>query len=79
MSNHVEIFDNIVFVLSQFAETDKALNSAEVERRLGVSKRTAQRLCKSLHESGWLYFKKHGCDKLYFASEKTKKLFGEKS
>lgn len=52
MSNYVEIFDNIIFVLSQFAETDKALNSAEVEHKLGVSKRTAQRICKSLSESG---------------------------
>ncbi|HCK30110.1 MAG TPA: hypothetical protein DIT34_05505 [Acinetobacter ursingii] len=78
MSNYVEIFDNIVFVLSQFAETDKALNSAEVEHKLGVSKRTAQRICKSLSESGWLYFKRVGHDKLYFASEKTKRLFGDK-
>ncbi len=78
MSNYVEIFDNIIFVLSQFAETDKALNTEEVELKLGVSKRTAQRLCKSLSESGWLYFKRVGHDKLYFASGKTKRLFGDK-
>lgn len=78
MSNYVEIFDNIIFVLSQFAETDKALNTEEVELKLGVSKRTAQRLCKSLSEPGWLYFKRVGHDKLYFASEKTKRLFGDK-
>ena len=78
MSSYTEIFDDMIYVLSQFAQTDKALNSAEIECRLGCSRRTAQRLTKALSESGWLYFKKIGCDKLYFATEKTKRMFGDK-
>ena len=76
MSTHTEIFDNMIYVLSQFAQSEKALNTDEVAYRLDMSRRTAQRLTKALTESGWLGFKKVGCSKLYFASEKTKKLFG---
>lgn len=76
MSRHTEIFDNMIYVLSQFAQSDKALNTDEVAYRLDMSRRTAQRLTKSLTESGWLGFKKVGCSKLYFANDKTKELFG---
>ncbi|WP_151707678.1 helix-turn-helix domain-containing protein [Acinetobacter junii] len=76
MSTHTEIFDNMIYVLSQFAQSDKALNTDEVAYRLDMSRRTAQRLTKSLTESGWLGFKKVGCSKLYFANDKTKELFG---
>ena len=76
MSTHTEIFDNMVYVLSQFAQSDKALNTEEIAYRLSMSQRTAQRITKSLNELGWLEFKSVNKSKLYFASEKTKKLFG---
>ncbi len=76
MSTHTEIFDNMIYVLSQFAQSEKALNTDEVAYRLDMSRRTAQRLTKALTESGWLGFKKVGCSKLYFANDKTKDLFG---
>ena len=76
MSTHTEIFDNMVYVLSQFAQSDKALNTEEVAYRLSMSQRTAQRVTKSLTQSGWLGFKRVGRSNLYFANEKTKKLFG---
>lgn len=76
MSTHTEIFDKMIYVLSQFAQSDKALNTDEVAYRLDMSRRTAQRITKSLTESGWLGFKKVGCSKLYFANDKTKELFG---
>ena len=58
MSTHTEIFDNMIYVLSQFAQSEKALNTDEVAYRLDMSRRTAQRLTKALTESGWLGFKK---------------------
>ena len=76
MSTHTEIFDNMIYVLSQFAQSDKALNTEEIAYRLSMSQRTAQRVTKSLTQSGWLGFKRVGRSKLYFASEKTKKFFG---
>lgn len=76
MSTHTEIFDNMIYVLSQFAQSEKALNTDEVAYRLDMSRRAAQRLTKALTESGWLGFKKVGCSKLYFANDKTKELFG---
>ena len=76
MSTHTEIFDNMVYVLSQFAQSDKALNTEEIAYRLSMSRRTAQRVTKSLTELGWLEFKSVNKSKLYFASEKTKKFFG---
>ena len=76
MSTHTEIFNNMIYVLSQFAQSDKALNTDEVACRLDMSRRTAQRLTRALAESGWLGFKKVGRSKLYFANDKTKKLFG---
>ncbi len=75
MSTHTEIFNNMIHVLSQFAQSDKALNTEEIAYQLSMSKRTAQRITKSLTESGWLGFKRVGCSKLYFANEKTKNLF----
>ena len=75
MSTQTEIFDNMIYVLSQFAQSEKALNTDEVAYRLDMSRRTAQRLTKALTESGWLGFKKVGCSKLYFANDKTKELF----
>lgn len=77
MSNYTEIFDSMIFVLSQFTQSDKPLGVKEIEYRLGISKRTAQRITKALNESGWLDFKKAGCSKLYFATDKAKQLFGE--
>lgn len=65
----------MIYILSQFAQSDKALNTDEVACRLDMSRRTAQRLTKALSESGWLGFKKVGCSKLYFANDKTKDLF----
>lgn len=76
MSTHTEIFDNMIYVLSQFAQSEKALNTDEVAYRLDMSRRAAQRLTKALTESGWFGFKKVGCSKLYFANDKTKELFG---
>ena len=76
MSTHTEIFDKMIYVLSQFAQSEKALNTDEVAYRLDMSRRTAQRLTKALTESGWLGFKKVGSSKLYFANDKTKELFG---
>ena len=76
MSNYITVFENMLFALRQFAESDKALNTKEIQYRLGVGKRTAQRMTKELHESGWLGFKKVGNSKLYFATDKAKQLFG---
>lgn len=76
MSNYMNIFENILFTLRQFVESDKALNTEEIAYRLSVSNRTAQRMTKELHESGWLEFKKFGGSKLYFATDKAKQLFG---
>ena len=76
MSTHTEIFDNMIYVLSQFAQSHKALNTHEVASQLNINLRTAQRITKSLNELGWLEFKRVGRSNLYFASEKTKKLFG---
>ena len=76
MSTYAKIFDNMIYVLSQFAQSDKALNTEEIAYRLSMSQRTAQRITKSLNELGWLEFKSVNKSKLYFASEKTKKLFG---
>ena len=76
MSTYAKIFDNMVYVLSQFAQSDKALNTEEIAYRLSMSQRTAQRITKSLNELGWLEFKRVGRSNLYFANEKTKKLFG---
>ena len=76
MSTYAKIFDNMVYVLSQFAQSDKALNTEEIAYRLSISQRTAQRVTKSLTELGWLEFKSVNKSKLYFSSEKTKKLFG---
>ncbi|MDR3027282.1 MAG: hypothetical protein LBV35_02360 [Acinetobacter sp.] len=75
MSNYTEIFDTMIFTLSQFAQSEKALNSKEIQHLLGVSQRTAQRITKSLAESGWLDSKKVGCANLYVATDKAKKLF----
>ena len=75
MNTHTEIFDNMIYVLSQFAQSEKALNTDEVAYRLDMSRRTAKRLTKALTESGWLGFKKVGRSKLYFANDKTKELF----
>ena len=76
MSTHTEIFDNMIYVLSQFAQSHKALNTHEVASQLNINLRTAQRITKSLNELGWLGFKRVGRSNLYFANEKTKKLFG---
>lgn len=76
MSNYTEIFDTMIYTLSQFVQSDKALNSDEVKQLLGVSKRTAQRISKSLAESDWLESKKIGQSNLYIATEKAKQLFG---
>ena len=76
MSTYAKIFDNMIYVLSQFAQSDKALNTEEIAYRLSMSQRTAQRITKSLTELGWLEFKSVNKSKLYFASEKTKKFFG---
>ena len=76
MSNYINIFENTLFALKQFVESDKALNIKEIEYRLSVGKRTAQRMTKELHESGWLEFRKVGKSKLYFATDKAKQLFG---
>lgn len=77
MSNYTEIFDSMIFTLSQFAQSDKPLGVKEIEYRLGVSRRKAQRVTKELSESGWLDFEKAGRSKLYFATDKAKQLFGE--
>ena len=76
MSNYTEIFDTMIFTLSQFVKSEKALNSKEIQQLLGVSQRTAQRITKSLAESGWLESKKVGCANLYFATDKSKQMFG---
>ena len=76
MSTYAKIFDNMVYVLSQFAQSDKALNTEEVAYRLSMSQRTAQRVTKSLTQSGWLGFKRVGRSNLYKKKKKTKKLFG---
>ena len=76
MSTHTKIFDNMVYVLSQFSQSHKALNTHEVASQLNINLRTAQRITKSLNELGWLEFKSVNKSKLYFASEKTKKFFG---
>lgn len=78
MSNYTEIFDTMIFTLSQFAKSEKALNSKEFQYLLGVSQRTAQRITKALAQSGWLESKKIGCANLYVATDKTKQLFGVK-
>lgn len=75
MSTYTEIFDTMIFTLSQFAQSEKALNAKEIQHLLDVSQRTAQRLCKMLSESGWLECKKVGSAKLYSATDKTKQLF----
>lgn len=75
MSTYVEIFDTLIFALNQFVKSEKALNSDEVKDLLGVSKRTAQRISKSLAESGWLEAKRVGHENLYFATDKAKQLF----
>lgn len=76
MSTYTEIFDKMIFTLSQFVQSGKALNTKEIQYLLDVSQRTAQRICKELSESGWLECKKVGSAKLYFATEKSKQLFG---
>lgn len=76
VSNYTEIFDTMIFILSQFVQSGKGLNSKEIQHLLGVSQRTAQRISKSLAESGWLESKKVGCANLYFATDKTKQMFG---
>nr|WP_252727927.1 helix-turn-helix domain-containing protein [Acinetobacter sp. Ac_5812] len=68
----------MVFVLSQFAQSNKALNTDEIIYRLGMSRRTVQRITKALKESGWLDYKKVGRNHLYFATDKTMQLFGDK-
>lgn len=75
MSTYTEIFDMMIFTLSQFAQSGKALNTKEIQNLLDVSQRTAQRICKELNESGWLEYRKVGREKLYSASAKTKELF----
>ena len=75
MSTYTEIFDMMIFTLSQFAQSGKALNTKEIQNLLDVSQRTAQRICKELNESGWLEYRKVGHEKLYSASVKTKELF----
>jgi len=75
MSGYVNIFDSMIFVLSQFVQSDKALNTKEIQYRLGFSLRTSQRITKDLAESGWLDVKTIGSQKLYSASDKAKKLF----
>ncbi|QOW45521.1 MULTISPECIES: winged helix-turn-helix domain-containing protein [Acinetobacter] len=75
MSTYTEIFDMMIFTLSQFAQSGKALNTKEIQNLLDVSQRTAQRICKELNESGWLEYRKVGREKLYSASVKTKELF----
>lgn len=75
MSTYTEIFDMMIFTLSQFAQSGKALNTKEIQNLLDVSQRTAQRICKELNESGWLEYRKVGREKLYSASVKTKQLF----
>lgn len=75
MSSYVNIFDTMIFVLSQFVHSEKALNTKEIQYRLGMSLRSTQRITKDLAESGWLDVKTIGRDKLYSASDKAKKLF----
>lgn len=79
MSNYVKTFDSIIFVLSQFLKSEKSLNTTEIQLKLGVSLRTAQRITKALAESGWLDVKYIGRDKFYSASEKSKQLIGVKT
>lgn len=76
MSNYTEIFDSMIFTLSQFAQSEKPLCAKEVAHRLDIGLRTAQRIMKSLYESGWLDSTRSGKSKLYFATDKTKQLFG---
>ena len=76
MSSYINVFENMLFALRQFVESEKALNTDEIAYRLSVSSRTAQRMAKELNESGWLEFKRVGKSKLYFATEKAKQLFG---
>lgn len=63
MSTYTEIFDMMIFTLSQFAQSGKALNTKEIQNLLDVSQRTAQRICKELNESGWLEYRKVGREK----------------
>lgn len=76
MSSYINVFENMLFALRQFVESEKALNTDEIAYRLSVSSRTAQRMAKELNESGWLEFKRVRKSKLYFATEKAKQLFG---
>jgi len=76
MSSYINVFENMLFALRQFVESEKALNTDEIAYKLSVSSRTAQRMAKELSESGWLEFKRVGKCKLYFATEKAKQLFG---
>ena len=76
MSNHINIFEDVLYALRQFVESDKALNTKEIGYRLNVSHRTAQRISKSLHESGWLDCKEINRNRLYLPADKAKQLFG---
>ena len=78
MSSYTEIFDTMIFTLSQFVQSGKALNTDEIQHLLGVSKRTAQRIPKSLTESGWLECRRVGRVNLFSATDKARQLFGVK-
>lgn len=77
VSNHLEIFDNMLFALNQFAKSQKSLCTKEIAHRLNIHIRTSQRITKALREAGWLDFELRGSTKLYFATEKAKRLFGD--
>ncbi|MHA3079665.1 hypothetical protein [Acinetobacter sp. ANC 5502] len=74
--NNILIFEEVLCTLHHFVESPKALNAREIEQKLGVHLRTAQRITKGLKDMGYLDAKRVGCEHLYSATEKTKKLFG---
>ncbi|NHB57002.1 hypothetical protein G9F32_03005 [Acinetobacter sp. 194] len=77
--SHIQILDNMIFVLNQFAKSPEPLCTKEIAYRLEVRLRTAQRINKALCEAGWLDFKVNRTTKLYFATDKAKQLFGVKA
>ncbi len=72
----MEVFDNMLFTINQFAKSSKPLCTKEIAYRLDIHLRTAQRISKALCEAGWIDFETNGTSKLYFATDKAKQLFG---
>ncbi|OCY57758.1 helix-turn-helix domain-containing protein [Acinetobacter pittii] len=75
MKGYTEIFETMLDSLRFFAESEKPLNVKEIEYRLGLHTRTAQRIAKALEDAGWLTSKKTKCGNLFTATDKAKALF----